>query len=168
MNCKVFTKDLPELLLNPQAMNAAARKHIAGCSACEQDYTSLVASMAMMDLWQVPEPSVFFDQKLAVLLREEVSAPRLGFLARLREHVLLNTGRQFRPAIAGALLLGIMLGGGGYASFQSGNHQGDSPRVSATVNDLQILDKNAQALQVMDQLLQDDESTDDTGAHSPS
>jgi hypothetical protein len=37
------------------------------------------------------------------------------------------------------------------------------PQASAAVQDLQILDKNDQALQAMDQLLQDDGPVDDNG-----
>jgi hypothetical protein len=36
------------------------------------------------------------------------------------------------------------------------------PETSAAVQDLQILDKNDQALQTMDQLLQDDAAADDS------
>jgi hypothetical protein len=38
------------------------------------------------------------------------------------------------------------------------------PETSAAVQDLQILDKNDQALQTMDQLLQEDASADDTAS----
>ena len=38
---------------------------------------------------------------------------------------------------------------------------------SATVQDLQILDKNDQALQTMDQLLQDDSAGDDSATAPP-
>jgi hypothetical protein len=166
MNCKTFQSELPELILNPAAAsNAAARAHMITCAPCENEYTSLVATMSMMDSWEAPEPSPYFDQKLAVLLREEQVAPRLGFFARMRDHLLFNTGRQFRPAVAGALALVLMLGGGGYASFQNLNHP-EAPQVSATVQDLQILDNNQQAIQQMDQLLQDDDAGDDANAPS--
>ena len=173
MNCKTFHLDLPELILNPAAMNTAAREHLRACPPCEQEYTSLVAAMSLMDVWQAPEPSPYFDQKLAVLLREEQASPRLGFFARLRDRLLFNTGRQFRPAVTAALALVLMLGGGSYAGLQSFNHPHTAPEVSATVTDLQILDKDEPALQQMDQLLQDDDSSpatnkDDTGANSPS
>ena len=169
MNCKTFQNVLPELLLDPAATSvAAAREHMATCFPCKSDYTSLMASLVMMDQWQAPEPSPFFDQKLAVLLREEAAAPKFGFFARLREHLLFNTGRQFRPAVAGALVFVIMLGGGGYVGFENSSHSNTPAQVSATINDLQILDKNAQALQEMDQLLQDDDSGDDAGVHAPS
>lgn len=168
MNCADFRKELPELVLAPRAPNTMLQEHMAACPPCEEEYVSLTASIAMMDAWHAPEPSQFFDQRLGVMLREEQNAPPLGFFGRLREHLLFNTGRQFRPAIAGALLAAIMVGGGGYASFQSANHKADAAGVSATVNDLQILDKNAQALQEMDQLLQDDDSNDEPATQAPS
>ncbi|RXH57188.1 hypothetical protein [Granulicella sibirica] len=167
MNCKTFQTELPELILNPAAAsNVAARAHMLTCAPCENEYISLVETMSMMDAWEAPEPSPYFDQKLGVLLREEQNAPRLGFFARLRDHVLFNTGRQFRPAVAGALALVLMLGGGGYAGFQNLNNHPAAPQVSATVQDLQILDNNQQVIQQMDQLLQDEDSGDDANAPS--
>lgn len=170
MNCKAFRNELPDLLLDPAAtFSFGAREHLAACTPCEQEYTALASTLSAMDTWQVPEPSAYFDQKLAVLLREEQAAPRLGFFARLREHLLFNTGRQFRPAVAGALALVLMLGGGSYVGLQGAGHAGRTPQVSATVNDLQVLDKNEPALQQMDQLLQEDDAkSDDGGANAPS
>lgn len=166
MDCKTFQKELPELVLNPAAAsNAAAVAHLATCPPCEEDYTSLMATITAMDVWQAPEPSPYFDQKMAVLLREEQAAPKLGFFARLRDHVLFNTGRQFRPAVAGALALVLLLGGGSYTSMMKLGAL-NSPQVSATVEDLQILDKNETTLQQMDQLLQDDEANDEANAPS--
>ena len=166
MDCKAFQKELPELVLNPAAAsNMAVRAHLITCAPCEQEYTSLVEAMSMMDVWEAPEPSPYFDQKLAVLLREEQAAPRLGFFARLRDRVLFNTGRQFRPAMAGAMALALILGGGGYTSFQTLNHHA-APQVSATVEDLQILDNNQQAIQQMNQLLDDEGTADDANAPS--
>jgi len=166
MNCKTFQNELPELLLNPAAAsNAAAVAHMATCPPCETEYSSLAATVSAMDAWKAPDPSPYFDQKLAVLLREEQAAPKLGFVARLRDHILFNTGRQLRPAVAGGLALVLLLGGGSYSSMIRLNHV-DTPQVSATVEDLQILDKNETTLQQMDQLLQDDDSNDEAQAPS--
>ncbi|SFS10742.1 hypothetical protein SAMN05421771_1840 [Granulicella pectinivorans] len=161
MNCKTFQNELPELLLNPAApSNAAAMAHMITCPPCEEEYTSLASTISAMDSWTAPEVSPYFDQKMAVLLREEQAEPKLGFFARLRDHLLFNTGRQFRPAVAGALALVLILGGGSYSSMMKMN-QVSTPQVSATVEDLQILDKNATTIQQMDQFLQDDDSSDD-------
>ena len=165
MNCKTFQNEPPELLLNPAAASNAAVAHMATCPPCETEYMSLAATVSAMDAWTAPEPSPYFDQKLAVLLREEQAAPNLGFLARLRDHILFNTGRQLRPAVAGGLALVLLLGGGSYSSIARLNHV-DTPQVSATVEDLQILDKNETTLQQMDQLLQDDDSNDEANAPS--
>jgi hypothetical protein len=163
MNCRDCQTDLPDLLLDPAAgSNAAAREHIAHCAACEKELKSLKATFDLLDTWQAPEPSPYFDQKMAVRLREEQASAPVGWLERLKLRFLFNTGRQFRPALAGALALVLVVGGGTFADLSLFSH----PRIeaSATVQDLQILDKNEQALQTMDQLLQDDGSPDDSAA----
>ena len=158
-SCKDCRSILPDLLLDPAASsNAAARAHLESCPACNEEFRSLQATLYLLDAWQAPEPSPYFDQKLTVRLREEQAAPPAGWFERLRTRLTLNTGRQFRPAVAGALALVILLGGGTAANISTRRVIANP---SATVNDLQILDKNAQALQTMDQLLQDDSSSDE-------
>jgi hypothetical protein len=161
MNCKACHTSLPDLLLDPSAPSSiAARTHLESCALCSEEFRSLQATFNLLDAWQAPEPSAYFDQKLAVRLREAQAAPPAGWFERLRIRLQLNTGRQFRPALAGALVLAIIVGGGTAADLTA--HR--SANTSATVNDLQILDKNAQALQTMDQLLQEDTSNDDSAA----
>lgn len=168
MICRDCQSALPELLLDPTApSNAAAREHLKSCSACNREFQSFEATFALLDMWQAPEPSPYFDQKLAVRLREEQRMPPAGWFERLRCHLLFNTGRQFRPAIAGAIALVFLLAGGTFADLSGFPHPAKAP-VSATVNDLQILDNNDQALQTMNLLLQDDGSNNDGSADSPS
>lgn len=160
MICHDCQSALPDLLLDPASpSNAAARAHLDTCAACREEFNSLESTLALLDIWQAPEPSPYFDQKLAVRLREEQSTAPAGWFERIRERILFNTGRQFRPALAGALALVLLIGGGTFAGL-SGAHSG-KVEASATVEDLQILDKNDQALQTMDQLLQDDNTADD-------
>jgi anti-sigma factor RsiW len=166
MNCKLCQNALPNLLLEPAAPeNAAARAHIAACDLCAKDLASLEATLSLLDTWNAPEVSPYFDQKLAVRLREQLSAPSAGWFERLRSHLLFNTGRHLRPALAGALALVLVVGGGGFgiATFQH-------PRpvqASAAVNDLQLLEKNEQALQQIDQLLDDNAPAADSDAAPP-
>jgi hypothetical protein len=167
MICQECKSALPDLLLDPAApTNAAAREHMESCPACSEEFHSLEATFALLDTWQAPEPSPYFDQKLAILLREAQQESPAGWFERLKSRLMFNTGRQFRPALAGALALLLLLGGGTFADLAS--HHSTTPAVSATVNDLQILDKNDQALQTMDQLLQDDGSSDDGTTGRPS
>jgi hypothetical protein len=167
MICHNYKSALPELLLNPAApSNATVCEHLKSCPACNEEFQSLEATFALLDNWQAPEPSPYFDQKLAVRLREEQALPPAGWFERMRSRLLFNTGRQFRPAVAGALALVLLVAGGTFADL-SGFPYPDKEPVSATVNDLQILDKNDQALQTMSLLLQDDGSVTDSVAAPP-
>jgi anti-sigma factor RsiW len=166
MNCKTCQADLPDLLFDPAAPeNAAARAHIATCAACARELAAFESTMSLLDSWQAPEISPYFDQKMAVRLREEQAAPAPGWLERLKTHLLLNTGRQFRPAMAGVLALVLIIGGGtvGITTY-TGNQ---AVHAAAAVHDLQILDKNEQALQQLDQMLQEASATDNTSDDPP-
>jgi hypothetical protein len=166
MNCKDCQSVLLDLLLDPGApSNAAARSHLEFCPECNREFKSIEATFALLDTWKAPEPSPYFDQKLAVRLREEQARAPEGWFERLKSQLLFNTGRQFRPALVGALALALIVGGGTVANLSSFGRS--TPQASATVQDLQILDKNDQAMQAMDQLLQDEGPVDDT-ATSPS
>lgn len=162
MNCKDCQSVFLDLLLEPGApANAAARSHLESCAECRQEFKSLETTFALLDTWKAPEPSPYFDQKLAVRLREEQALQPAGWFERMKSRLLFNTGRQFRPALAGALALVLVVGGGTFADVSGFLHS--KPQASATVlQDLQILDKNDQALQTMDQLLQDVGTADDT------
>lgn len=161
MNCLDCQSALSDLLLDPTApSNTTVRAHIDSCAECRQELESLQATMSLLDAWEAPDPSPYFDQKLGVLLREEQSKAPAGWLERMRSRVLFNTGRQFRPALAGALALGLLIGGGAFAGLSNIN-VGNNRETSATVTDLQVLDKNDQALQTIDQLFQDEGQTDD-------
>jgi hypothetical protein len=160
MNCRDCQSALPDLLLDPAAgTGAAIREHLASCASCEKELKSLEATIALLDSWHAPEPSLYFDQKLAIRLREEQALAPAGWFERLKSRLLFNTGRQLRPALAGALALALLVGGGTFADLSMFSHP--KAEASATVQDLQILDKNDQAFQTMDQLLQEDSSTDD-------
>ena len=121
MNCKLCQDALPNLLFDPAApANRAARAHIAACAVCAHQLASLQATLSLLDTWQAPEVSPYFDQKLAVRLREMQSAPPAGWFEQLKTRLLLNTGRHLRPALAGALALVLVAAGGsfGIATFQ--------------------------------------------------
>jgi len=166
MNCKDCQSALPDLLLDPASVGAArAKNHIAGCSACLEEFHSLQATFHLLDAWQAPEPSPWFDQRMAVLLRQEQAAAPAGWLERMRSRLLFNTGRQLRPALAGALAIAVLIGGGTAASVSGGLYPRHTS-VSAAVQDLQILDHNDKTFQAMD-LLQDVGPADDGSTDSP-
>jgi hypothetical protein len=158
MDCKSFESELMDLVLTVDSTpSVAAVAHMKSCPPCAEEYVSFQQTFSLLDTWKAPEPTPYFDQKLAVLLREEQAAPRMGWFESLMTRIRFNTGRNFRPAMVGALSLALMVGGG--SVFVVAPFQGGQPAAaSATVNDLQILDRNEQAFQQLDELQQDDDS----------
>ena len=154
---------LPDLLLNPAS---AGDPHLKSCPDCQEELRSLQQVSALLDTWTAPEPSAYFNQKLAVRLREEIAAPPASWWEKLQTRLQLNTGAHFRHALAGALGLALVVGGGTAASL-SGILSPHHPQISATVQDLQILDRNDQAVQEMDQLLDDNSGATDQNADTP-
>lgn len=167
LSCTECKELLPDLLLDPQtaAQHPGALAHMKGCAECRSEFEGLRATFALMDEWKAPEPSLYFDTRMHARLREEMAARPEGLWERLRSFVLFSTGRQFRPIVAGAMGCLLLLGGAGTFAgvYQPWNHATSS---SATVNDLKILDNNAQAEQQLNQLL-DDGGTDDGSAQAP-
>lgn len=167
MICRDVKAALPDLLLDPAApANEAARAHMESCAGCREELGELQATFALLDAWEAPEPSPYFDQRLAVRLREARNEAPAGWFERLRSRMMFNTGRQFRPAMAGALALVLLVGGGTFADLSLGHHTA-TPQVSAAVNDLKIIDTNDQAFQTMDQLLQDEDAPANANTTTP-
>ena len=162
MNCKTCNAHLPDLLLDDgyEAAHPEIAAHLQECQSCAKELAELRATFAVMDEWTAPEPSPYFDSKLRARVREAAEAKPEGLLERLYAFLTFSTGMQMRSAMAGVLMLVLLIGGGSFAGFEYANRS--QPQPSATVNDLKILDNNAQALQQMDQLL-DPAANDDSG-----
>jgi hypothetical protein len=154
IDCKTCRTHMPELLLDDSyvAGHPEFSAHLGTCTDCATELNELRATMDLMDAWTAPEPSPYFDAKMHVLLREAEAAQPEGLWERLRSFVLFSTGRGLRPALSGALAVAMLIGGSGLGVYL---HQSTQAASSATMNDLKILDNNEQALQQMDQLLDD-------------
>jgi len=68
-------------------------EHLNACASCAQELKSMRQTMALLDQWEGPEPSPYFDSRLRARLREAAAEPR-SWLGWLR-----------KPAIAFALAL---------------------------------------------------------------
>ena len=163
-NCKTCRAHLADLLLDESyvATRPELAAHLVDCTECRTELAELRSTYALLDSWAAPEPSPYFDVKLHARLREVQAAAPEGLWDRMRSFLMFSTGRGLRPAIVGALALVLVAGGGGTLAdlYQ---HSVTANEPSATVNDLKILDSNAQALQQMDQLL----DTSDGGSATP-
>ncbi|QMV20254.1 hypothetical protein GOB94_06300 [Granulicella sp. 5B5] len=164
-DCKACRTHMPDLLLDETflAAHPEMKAHLAACADCAKELDELRATFDLLDTWTAPEPSAYFDSKLHVRLREAEAAHPEGFWERTRSFLLFSTGRGLRPALAGALAFAMLIGGGSFGLYLEHQPSNQPSASSATVNDLKILDNNAQALQQMDQLLDDSgSSVDDT------
>lgn len=156
IDCTTCRNTLPELL-DGAGESESVTTHLLGCNSCRAELAELRSVWALMDEWTAPEPSLYFDQKLHARLREEQAMPPEGLWQRLSSLLHDRAGRGLRPAMAGALGLAMLLGGGTAVTLLT-HHEAASPSVSSpAVNDLRIYDNNAQAVQQMDLL-------DDAGA----
>jgi hypothetical protein len=164
LDCKTCRTHLPDLLLDDSylAAHPEIAAHLAECTDCAAELNELRATFNALDEWTAPEPSPYFDSKMHALLREAQASEPEGFFEHIRSFVLFSTGRTFRPAVVSALSLMMIIGGGSVGLYVNQAVAPHPHATSATVNDLNILDNNAQALQTMDQLL-DDSSSDDSG-----
>jgi hypothetical protein len=160
MICLNVKNNLPNLLLDPESVPVEVRTHVEQCASCGKELAELKATMAVLDLWEAPEPSPFFDARMSAHLREERQAEPAGFFERMRARLLFGN-MHLRPLTAGALALLLLVGGGTYAGFVTGN-QPATASVSPAVKDLQSLDENAQVFQQLTALDQDQD--DDSGA----
>ena len=157
--CKEVQQRLPDLLLDPASVPAAIEAHVASCTVCRGELGSLIATFEALDAWTAPEPSPYFDTRMHARIREAQSAAPEGFFERMRSFLLFSTGRQLRPMVAGAMALVLVASGGSFVGIH-GLHGRQAGQMSATVNDLKVLDNNAQAIQQMDQLLDDNDDQD--------
>lgn len=146
MNCKAIKAQMADMLLDPAAVSPAAREHVAACAECSKELQELQATMLALDAWEAPEPSPYFDTRLAARVREEKENPPAGWWERVRARLLYSSNLHLRPVAAGALALLLMMGGG-TAFWLQQSPQRPVPQESATVHDLQLLDGNAQVYQ---------------------
>jgi len=158
MMCEKLRQDLMEALLSgPESVSPEMREHLASCKACAAELASLQQTMNLLEEWQTPEPTPYFNTRLRARIREEALAPvERPWLAWFRRPVL---------AAAAALLLGLGIGLMELSNFSSDRNtlatNETTIRVAApgtAVGDLQYLDKNADLFSDFDAL--DGQSTE--------
>jgi hypothetical protein len=153
---------LPDLLLESDE-NAAvlgksgadARAHLEGCAACRKQLDELRATMALLDTWEAPEPNPYFLTRLNARLDEErEAAPAslpLRWYERIRARLVYGTRLSLRPVAAMSMSVMLLIGGGAYIGLTNF----DQPPVAGpapVVHDLQALDSNAQLLDQLESL----------------
>lgn len=126
MNCK----DIGEYLIDAAAgvaPEACVEAHLRTCTACAERLGEMRRTLALLDEWQAPEPSPYFDTRLQAKLREEAARPQ-GWMLWFR-----------KPVLAAAMAALLIIGG---ALFTTGRYTPAPQATSAAVQDLQDLDRN--------------------------
>jgi anti-sigma factor RsiW len=130
---------LPDLAAGLASATPEVNDHLRSCAACTETLAEFRKTMALLDEWQAPEPSPYFDTRLRARLREEAAQQPAGWWAWAR-----------RPALAVSLAVMMVAG----VSIYRMRHQGDNgtkppPTLAnadvqpgTAVGDLQTLDKN--------------------------
>jgi len=142
MNCNEIRERMLDIAAGLTEVTAEDSKHLASCDACAGKLREFRQTMALLDEWQVPEPSPYFDVRLQARLREEMARPQTTWLQWLR-----------RPVLAAALTLLMGIGVGLFFARGSGIYRpaGDNRiagmelqqfQPGTAVGDLQALETN--------------------------
>lgn len=131
---------MPEVAAGFGEFTSDESSHLASCTGCAEQLKSMRATMSLLDEWQVPAPSPYFDVRLQARLREEMAKPQAGWLHWFR-----------RPVLAAALTVVMGIGIGVFFLTGGANRPSkkDVPVAAnvtvdpgSAVGDLQTLDKN--------------------------
>jgi len=141
MNCNEIRERMPDVAAGLSEPAVDERMHLEGCAACAERLKAMRETMALLDEWQAPEPSPYFDVRLQARLREEMAKPQVGWLAWFR-----------RPVLAAALTVLMGVGVGLFFTRTTGiyhsgfeNSMSDNigaPEPGTAVSDLQTLEAN--------------------------
>jgi anti-sigma factor RsiW len=133
MNCNEIHERMPDVAAGFSQPTADEGNHLASCDACAEELKAMRATMALLDEWQAPEPTRYFEVRLQARVREEMARPQSGWLHWFR-----------RPVLAAALT--VLLGVGVGLFVTRGRYNTPAPEALAepgsAVSDLQALDKN--------------------------
>ncbi len=143
MKCNEIRELMPDLASGLSTATPQMEEHIQVCSECSQTLAEFRQTMALLDEWQAPEPSPYFDTRLHARLREEAAKQPVGLLASLGRSSLRTTWFR-KPALAfslaAILVMGITLFRGDGYRYRENNSIAAVP--GSAVSDLQALDKN--------------------------
>ena len=137
MKCNDIRELMPDLAAGMSPVSPEIDEHLSRCGDCALKLEEFRQTMALLDEWQVPEPSPYFDVRLQANLREEKAKQPAGWMQWIR-----------KPALALSLSLlmvaSISLFHGGNPPGSSGQKQtiATSIEPGSAVSDLEALDKN--------------------------
>jgi predicted anti-sigma-YlaC factor YlaD len=131
MKCNEIRELLPDLAAGLVVAESDTSLHLRSCPECAGTLDELKKTMALLDEWEAPEPSPYFDVRLQAHLREEAAKQRQGWFAWLR-----------RPMLTVSMTVALVAGVGVFWMERSSQPADQPVVVGSAVSDLQVLDKN--------------------------
>src|SRR5256885_17181207 len=133
MKCEEIRERMPEWAAGFGEPEAEDGKHLESCPGCSEGLAAMRKTMAVLEEWQVPEPSAYFDMRLHARLREEMAKPQAGWLQWFR-----------RPVLAAALTVLVGIGVGLFVTKTTGRPPVAvvTPERGTAVADLQDMEQN--------------------------
>ena len=154
MKCGSLRDELMEAVLSGSELaTPAVQEHLAICPACSQEVRSLRQTMALLDEWQVPEPSPYFSARLRARMREEHASQSASWLSWLRRPAVVTAAAALM-----AVGVGLLEGAHWKVSHQQTLAGNTAGATLSAVSDLQYLDNNADLFADFDAL--DDNQTE--------
>jgi cytochrome c-type biogenesis protein CcmH/NrfG len=139
MKCNEILERMPDLAAGMEASTPEVDQHLKTCTDCVAKLEEFRQTMALLDEWQAPEPSPYFDTRLQARLREEKAKQPVSWWSWVR-----------RPVLAGALAVVAVVG---ITVFEKGGGPPSAPPLPGTaVSDLSALDKNGDMYANFDEL----------------
>ena len=144
-NCDDTRELMPDLAAGLTAVTPEIKAHLDSCGECAGKLEAFRQTMSLLDEWQAPEPTPYFDVRLNARLREERAKQPAGWLHWLR-----------KPALAAAFAL-LMVASVTLVRMNSGHGDNNTTRTAnplvavtppiaaepgTAVGDLQALEKN--------------------------
>ncbi len=145
MKCEQIRDQILDLMTAAGPLAPEVEAHLGSCPACAAELKSMRQTMSLLDEWEAPEPSPFFDTRLKARVREiQVEAAQSGwFLRWIRRPVLAATA-------AAALIVGV----GAYQGIRYIKRPAPPVVIvdGSPVNDLQTLQQDQDMLSNFDAL----------------
>jgi predicted anti-sigma-YlaC factor YlaD len=137
MKCHEICERMPDLAAGFDVATPEIDDHLKACAECAAKLEEFRRTMALLDQWQAPEPSAYFDVRLMARVREERAKPN-GWLSWLRKPALALSLAVLMVMSITLFRTDANLKGGG----ESGTLAMAPP--GTAVGDLQALDKNSE------------------------
>jgi hypothetical protein len=136
MKCNEICELMPEMAAGVDAVAPEVKDHLQTCADCAGKLNEFRQTMALLDEWQAPEPSPYFDVRLRARLREEAARQPASWWQWIR-----------KPALAVSLAVLMVMSITLFRTDAGRNPTSDGPTAmvaepGTAVGDLQALDKN--------------------------